>query len=438
MMSFDLRTFYAKRVRDYGDSQRSNGGLPETAPFMGIASCDNMGGGTGPISWGAAHLTLALQIYSRYGDLELIQESFANTRKWLQLINTSAIYSSDGSSAILTSSLADVFGNVADCNPSGCSCPLLSLMGTVFLYQQTEAAATAAKIIGASIDEISSIKVISTAAQRGFLSRFFNNSTGIVGIGGIDETLWALWSGIIPEEIRLATWSSVSASLRNNGAHIYTGALGTSMLFALGPENSLNDIILEALQKRDFPGYGWQLDCCNSTTLFEHWDVVTPWGGNLASRNHAWFGSVAAYFRRSLAGISLNESISFGYSHIIIKPHIPSFNSTACQIAIKNGLISNVSPLPWANATLMSIKGLISSSWRYEQSGLNITIRLFVILPGNANALIYVPRPLLSSNVIDRAACSLAGASILHDTNYDVYDLGDFAGECDFFITSMA
>jgi hypothetical protein len=47
---FDLSTFYEKRVLDYSDARRPNGGFTETAPFVGMADA-GMGGGSGPIGW---------------------------------------------------------------------------------------------------------------------------------------------------------------------------------------------------------------------------------------------------------------------------------------------------------------------------------------------------------------------------------------------------
>jgi alpha-L-rhamnosidase len=46
ILQFDAANFYAKRVNDYADAARANGGLPETAPFIGIETCDTIGGGT--------------------------------------------------------------------------------------------------------------------------------------------------------------------------------------------------------------------------------------------------------------------------------------------------------------------------------------------------------------------------------------------------------
>ena len=48
--NFDMAAFYSKRILDYADAQRANGGFTETAPFVGIDDA-GMGGDSGPIGW---------------------------------------------------------------------------------------------------------------------------------------------------------------------------------------------------------------------------------------------------------------------------------------------------------------------------------------------------------------------------------------------------
>jgi alpha-L-rhamnosidase len=54
LLNFDMAGFYNKVVRDYADAQRDNGGMTETAPFVGIAD-QGLGGQSGPIGWQIAH-----------------------------------------------------------------------------------------------------------------------------------------------------------------------------------------------------------------------------------------------------------------------------------------------------------------------------------------------------------------------------------------------
>ena len=48
ILNFDMARLYAKTVRDFADAARPNGGITETAPYVGIAD-GGFGGGSGPI-----------------------------------------------------------------------------------------------------------------------------------------------------------------------------------------------------------------------------------------------------------------------------------------------------------------------------------------------------------------------------------------------------
>ena len=50
LFNFDMAPFLRKRVLDFLDAQRANGGFTETAPFVGIADA-GLGGDSGPIGW---------------------------------------------------------------------------------------------------------------------------------------------------------------------------------------------------------------------------------------------------------------------------------------------------------------------------------------------------------------------------------------------------
>jgi hypothetical protein len=319
-------------------------------------------------------------------------------------------------------------------------------MGTAFLAQQAAAGARAARLLGRSAADADALDAVAAAAAAGLQARFFNASSGVVGVGGADETLWALWAGALPAAAAQPgslTWRSVAAAIRANGTHISTGALATSMLFALGPDAGLNDLILEALSQVDFPSYGFMI-AKNATSLWEHWDVFQ----NPASWNHAWYGSVSSYLRRQLGGVSLDESAA-GYGRIVVRPHPPTWNSTAAQSQVPGQPIparggsgggggggGGGSDIPWANTTVSTVRGDVTSRWFFEYDWVEskVTLRLLVTLPGNAACDVFVPRPVAGAPVLARGACAFAAAAG-GDELYDAYRLDDFAGDCAFFLT---
>jgi len=102
-----------------------NGGLPETAPFVGIASCD-LGDNTGPIEWGAGHLAMQAALAQLEGDVGLLVESINTTSRWIALLNSSA------DDYVLTSSLGYFIDPIAN---DSCSARNAELQGTGFFYQ---------------------------------------------------------------------------------------------------------------------------------------------------------------------------------------------------------------------------------------------------------------------------------------------------------------
>lgn len=80
MAQFDAGSFFSKRVDDYADSARPNGALPETAPYVGIGSCDTLGDNAGPMEWGAAHNDVQMQMWPLYGDVYVMRDNFATVK----------------------------------------------------------------------------------------------------------------------------------------------------------------------------------------------------------------------------------------------------------------------------------------------------------------------------------------------------------------------
>jgi alpha-L-rhamnosidase len=496
MMQFDLRTFYSKRVDDYSDAQQDNGGLPETAPFMGIETCDLLGNGTGPMQWGSGQSTVMLLLWERYGDLATLQRTYPAMQAWMRLLNSS-VQADVGGGVLLQSGLADFTNTQADC-PEGCTCPLMTVMGTAFLYQQARNAARIADILSLPADAAAYTAVAETT-RSGFRASFVNASSGAIGAGGLDEQLWGLYLGLLDASdpaVFARAVQRVADAIVANGTHMYTGAFGTSFLFQAGPAWGLNDLILESLSQVDFPGYGFML-ANGATALYEHWQALFE----LVSFNHAWLGSVAGYLRRYLGGVSYAQDGSTrGYDSLVIQPYPPSFNSTAAEAQVPGLPIpsrggsaptpGNAS-LPWANTTHTTARGPIAVLWAYVVSAGNpahlavpadgiaaaesttVTMTLTVTLPGNAQATVYVPHPLPGAPVISRTACAAAkpitsanaagkalraarpqvlpalpggtGADVRAapplrwvdaDNTWDIYDLSYVAGTCSFTVSS--
>lgn len=445
-MQFDVGAFYAKRVQDYADSQTPEGGLPETAPFVGIATCDTFGDGTGPMQWGAAHTQLQVEeLLPYYGLLRTLKQQYNSSLKWLNHLNASST-----AAGILDNGLCDfTFNSDVEC---GCAKPYgtaYPLMGTAFFYRQAANMAEIARVTGNAGDaEAWGARAATIAAT--FLAEFVNASSGVVGVKNADGVIsplsasdpwtWALGLGLIetsPSSNSSSMLASVSSVLQGllvaNGSHAFLGAFGTSYLYRFAPywrtsydasaattsapmsalspagqtasppgsvlelastvdaSRGMLNLAYTTLSQTDYPSYGLML-AYNSTSLWEHWDN----GWALDSFNHAWLGSVSSFFRGIVGGIRPDRG-AVGFDRIRIRPMPPLLGSSAALPQQPGQPPSNsTSPPPvWANTTYRSIRGDVTTAWVLQYAsgsdGTSVLMSLNVSVPPNVAVVVELP-----------------------------------------------
>jgi alpha-L-rhamnosidase len=85
LLGFDMSSFYAKRARDVVEAQRNDGGITETAPYVGISDA-GMGGESGPIGWDSVVLPLQLYLFDYYGDRRVMEDSYTASARWMEFL----------------------------------------------------------------------------------------------------------------------------------------------------------------------------------------------------------------------------------------------------------------------------------------------------------------------------------------------------------------
>lgn len=91
--------------------------------------------------------------------------------------------------------------------------------------------------------------------------------------------------------------------IRLKEGHLTGGDVGHPFTLRALEKCGCSNVIAKILMKRDFPGYGFQVDC-GATTLCEDWD-----GPNtehpVMSQNHFMLGGAEEWFYHYLAGIKV-------------------------------------------------------------------------------------------------------------------------------------
>jgi alpha-L-rhamnosidase len=345
MDNFDMSRFYAKACRDLDEAARTNGGLTETAPFVGIAD-GGLGGGSGPIEWGTALPWLMWRLFGAYGERQPLVDHYAAAKRWVDFLLAHA------KGGILDTGLGD---------HETITSRSTAVTGTAFLWDNCTLLGLIAFMIGRH-EDASRYTAEADRIERAFAAHFLNADTGRIDAGTQADQAAALRFGLIPEASRPRALEALLADIAAHDHHLTTGIFGTPFLLWTLSDTGHAGEAYRIVTQRTFPGWGFML-ANGATTLWEHWDF----SDNTFSHNHPMFGSVDAWLMEWIAGIR-QDPLAVGFSHAIIRPQ-------------------PVGDLTWAEGTLKTVRGVISTYWTREGG----SFRLHVRIPPNVRARIYLP-----------------------------------------------
>ncbi|HOW17620.1 MAG TPA: family 78 glycoside hydrolase catalytic domain [Phycisphaerae bacterium] len=365
IFNLDMARFYAKAVHDLDDAVRPNGGMTETAPFVGIAD-EGLGDGSGPVGWGTAHPLLQWHLRQYYGNERLLREQYDRTKRWVALLESKAV---DG---ILDNGISD--------HESLTPKPR-ALTGTAFYYYNVRLLAQIAAALQRKADA-DRYAALAETIKAAFNRRFLVPGTGRYDAGTQTCQAFALYFGLVPETERQAALDVlVHDVMTARGGHLSTGIFGTKYMLNALTDLGRADVAYTIVNQKTFPGWGHMLEN-GATTLWEHW----AFSDNTYSHNHPMFGSVSEWLFKAVAGINPAPD-AVGFDRIIIRPHVAG-------------------GLTRAAGRYESIRGPVVSEWRIDGDA----FVLDVTIPANTTALVYVPSDAGSAiREGDRAAAEAEG-----------------------------
>ena len=346
MYNFDAATFYAKVVRDFEDAARPNGGLTETAPFVGI-DIPGLGEGVGPVGWGTVHPLLLRGMYRRYGNRRLIEEQYETARRWVLLLESKA------KGGILDNGIGDHESLVPKDIP---------LSGTAFYYYNVRLLEELAGILDRPTD-VKKYRELGDSIREAFNKKFLDRTTGKYASGTQANQAFALQYGLVPSDARDVVLKSLVDNVQGkHKGHLSTGIFGTRYMLDSLSEMGRADVAHTIANQKTFPGWGYMVEN-GATTLWEHW----AYSDNVFSHNHPMFGSVSEWFFKHLAGVR-PAADAVGFDKAVIEPRF-------------------VPGLDWVKAHHDTVRGRIVSEWRRE--GQTTTLR--IVIPVGMTARIILP-----------------------------------------------
>ena len=336
MYTYDMARFYANTIDLMAEAQRQNGGFTETAPYVGIAD-DGLGGGSGPIAWGAAYPVLLNDLEQYYGESIWKGKQNHHQKLWMDLLRSNL------QKGLLSTGLNDHEALVG-LSPE--------LAGTAFYYLNL---VKSGKNLA---DRDEAIR----ATKTRFNDQFLNRKTGKYDTGTQASQALPLAMGLVPDDMKAKAIDVLIKDIEAHDFHLTTGIFGTKYVFQVLSDAGRNDVAYRIVNNKTFPGWGHMLEN-GATTIWEHWE----YSDNTFSHNHPMFGSVSEWFYKSLAGIQPDPS-SPGFKKFFVK-------------------LSVVGDLTWVKAHHDSMYGRIESSWKREGNKLTMT----VMVPPNTKATVFVP-----------------------------------------------
>ena len=339
MMNYQMPGFYAKTVRDWGDSAKANGSMADTAPFVGVEYCG--------IGWGMGHPLLQRQLHQYYGERQLLAEQYATSKRWLDLAVE------QNPTLIVAEGLSDHEGLVERPAPSHVT-PLFA-----------ESAKTVGELAGilGNLEDREKYSNLAKNIQKAYLDKFLDPVTGKVGNGTQASQAFPLYLNLIPQDQRKVVMDYFLKELRlSPSPHLTTGIFGTKYVLDVLSQENHSQLASEIVSQTSSPGWGKML-AEGATTLWEHWEG----SDNTFSHNHPMFGSVSQWFYQWLGGIQ-PAATAVGFDQIVIRPQIPT-------------------GLDWVRCHYDSVRGRIVSNWKREGDRLTMD----VTIPANTTATIHVP-----------------------------------------------
>jgi len=387
--NFDMALFYTKWLDDMADSQITGNGTdkewmfstwPPEAEDGPDGNIENISPSpfheVGATAWTTAYIQIPWYLYQYYGDRRILEKHYNGMKRLVSSIQRRAV------NHIVRDRLGDWLAPGCEGNPPEGN----SLVATGYYYYDVWILSQVAKILGKS-EDAEYYSNLADKIKDAFNEKFFDEDakqyhTEIEAGYRQTSNAFPLFLHIVPKDSEKAVLDNLVKNIMvDHEGHLDTGLIGTKLLMEALTCYGRGDTMYKILTQTTYPSWGYMISK-GATTLWETWEYIPR-----ISHNHIMFGSVDEWLYRGLAGINC---VAPGYKEIAIKPYIPK-------------------DLERVDASIKTIRGLISSSWRKHGSSLTLD----VTIPVNAQAKVSIPKMGLKDVIVKEN-----GKTIWRDGSY--------------------
>ncbi len=316
--------------------------------------------------WGDVVVGLPWQLYSSYGDREIVKQQLESMQAWLErgIVRDKAtgLWQEDAYQ------FGDWLDPKAPPDEPGNSITDPILVANAYLVHITFLMHKISLILG--LDSLAqAYGDLAAKLKRAFQNRYISSEGRVVADSQTALALsihFQLFASEAQESVAAARLSELI--LRNSRFKIATGFAGTPLIGHALSRVGLSQLFYRMLYHRKAPSWLYQVTM-GATTVWERWDSMLPDGsinsGEMTSFNHYALGAVADWMHQNIAGLSLLDA---GWKRFRISP---TPGGDVCH----------------ASAKFLSPYGMILVHWKIEKG----KFYLKASVPPNAKAEIILP-----------------------------------------------
>lgn len=325
MFMFDTEKLYEKVMKDFRYDIRENGGVPETAPYMGIKS-NGTGDGAGPLGWQLVYSYIIKKMYEYYGNARIVESEYKYVKNQVDYLNSLEL-------EYLSKCCLGDWGSV-DAVEVGSRkvSPALEFTSSCFYYYHIYLLTEFAKIIGNEEDHT---KYRDKAEEvKNTIISIYKNEDGTYADKSQTSYAFTLFFDLSDEPKKLA--KEFADKIEDNNYYVTCGIFGMFMTYEVLNKYNHQGVIYEWINNKGDNTFYSMIERGQST-LSEYFLYGEP-----GSDNHAMYSSYIQWFYEGLAGINISKE-AYGANEVLIKPYFEEeIDFVQCKYkSIKGDIVSN-------------------------------------------------------------------------------------------------
>ena len=343
--------FYRKYLTELCDLQSEDGAFPDMAPRNFGTGWSGQGGAGGNNCWGDAAIVIAWRLYTRYGDINVLEEHYEALCKWVDYLEE---HSENG---LRTEEMGYGDHLSVESTPKG-------LTDTAWSAYSAELLSKISTILGKEQEAIHYNQLFEQFRDA-WLKEYVSED-GVIECYSQTAYALGLEFQLFPENMRQTATECLLNNVTFNQYEFHAGYAGLSYLLPALSEAGYSDVAYEILCNTGERSLLYPVTQ-GATTTPEYLSAYREIDGELlldGSLNHYAYGAPAEWLYTHVLGIQSDEEHP-GFKHFYIKPEVTG-------------------KWAYARGAYESMYGRIEVSWEQKEDG----YEYHIVIPANTTATV--------------------------------------------------